>query len=59
MSGLVIFELKKPGVPARATFDEGLAHCKQQILAVIWFNALLTTSIGADTFLRALWFRPA
>ena len=28
---LVVIELKKPGVPARAAFDENLTHYKQQI----------------------------
>jgi hypothetical protein len=27
---LVVIELKKPGVPARAAFDENLTHYKQQ-----------------------------
>jgi type I restriction enzyme R subunit len=31
---LVVLELKKPGVPARAAFDENLTHYKQQIPAL-------------------------
>ena len=33
---LVVIELKKPGVPARAAFDENLTHYKQQIPALFW-----------------------
>ncbi len=36
---LVVIELKKTGVPARAAFDENLTHYKQQIPALFWFNA--------------------
>jgi hypothetical protein len=45
-------ELKKPGVPARAAFDENLTHYKQQIPALFWFNALLITSMLAARNLR-------
>ena len=38
---LMVIELKKPGVPARAAFDENLTHYKQQIPALFWFNAPL------------------
>jgi len=38
----VVIELKKPGVPARAAFDENLTHYKQQIPALFWYNALLS-----------------
>ena len=41
---LVVIELKKPGVPARAAFDENLTHYKEQIPALFWFNALLIAS---------------
>jgi type I restriction enzyme R subunit len=37
----VVIELKKPGVPACAAFDENLTHYKQQIPALFWFNAPL------------------
>jgi type I restriction enzyme R subunit len=42
----VVIELKKPGVPARAAFDENLTHYKQQIPALFWFNALKIASNG-------------
>ena len=45
----VVIELKKPGVPARAAFDENLTHYKQQIPALCWFNALLIASNGTDS----------
>ena len=45
---LVVIELKKPGVPARAAFDENLTHCKQQIPVLFWFDALLIASNGTD-----------
>ena len=40
--------MKKPGVPARAAFDENLTHYKQQIPALFWFNTLLIASNGTD-----------
>ena len=43
---LVVIELKKPGVPARAGFEENLTHHKQQIPSVFWFNARLIKSNG-------------
>jgi type I restriction enzyme R subunit len=46
---LVIIELKKPGVPARAAFDENLTHYKQEIPALFCFNALLIASNGTDS----------
>lgn len=46
---LVVIELKKPGVPARAAFDENLTHYKQQIPALFWSNALLIASNGTDS----------
>ena len=45
---LVVIELKKSGVPARAAFDENLTHYQQQIPALFWFNALLIASNGTD-----------
>ena len=51
---LVVIELKKPGVPARAAFDENLTHYKQQIPALFWFNALLIASNGTDTRVGSL-----
>ena len=35
---LVVIELKKPGVPARAAFDENLTHYKAEIPQLFWFN---------------------
>lgn len=50
----VVIELKKPGVPARAAFDENLTHYKQQITALFWSNALLIASNGADSRVGSL-----
>jgi type I restriction enzyme, R subunit len=50
----VVIELKKPGVPARAAFDENLSHYKQQIPALFWFNALLIASNGTDSRVGSL-----
>jgi type I restriction enzyme R subunit len=41
---LVVIELKKPGVPARAAFDENLTHYKAELPQLFWFNALLIAS---------------
>ena len=46
---LVVIELKKPGVPARAAFDENLTHYKAEIPQLFWFNALLIASNGTDS----------
>jgi type I restriction enzyme R subunit len=51
---LVVIELKKPGVPARAAFDENLTHYKQQIPALFWFNAHLIASNGTDSRVGSL-----
>jgi type I restriction enzyme R subunit len=51
---LVVIELKKPGVPARAAFDENLTHYKQQIPALFWFNALLIASNGTGSRVGSL-----
>ena len=51
---LVVIELKQPGVPARAAFDENLTHYKQQIPALFWFNALLIASNGTDSRVGSL-----
>lgn len=50
----VVIELKKPGVPARAAFDENLTHYKQQIPALFWSNALLIASNGNDSRVGSL-----
>jgi type I restriction enzyme R subunit len=51
---LVVIELKKPGVPARAAFDENLTHYKEQIPALFWFNALRIASNGTDSRVGSL-----
>ena len=50
----VVIELKKPGVPARAAFDENLTHYKQQIPALFAFNAFLIASNGTDSRVGSL-----
>jgi len=51
---LVVIELKKPGVPARAAFDENLTHYKAEISQLFWFNALLIASNGTDSRVGSL-----
>ena len=51
---LVVRELKKPGVPARAAFDENLTHYKAEIPQLFWFNALLIASNGTDSRVGSL-----
>jgi type I restriction enzyme, R subunit len=51
---LVVIELKKPGVPARAAFDENLTHYKAQIPALFWYNALMIASNGTDSRVGSL-----
>ena len=46
---VVVIELKKPGRPARAAFDENLTHYKAEISQLTWFNALLIASNGTDS----------
>jgi type I restriction enzyme, R subunit len=49
---MVVIELKKPGVPARAAFDENLTsykHPQNGIPGLFVFNALLIASNGADS----------
>ncbi len=50
----VVIELKKPGVQARAAYDENLTHYKQQIPALFWSNALLIASNGTDSRVGSL-----
>ncbi|MEN6587360.1 MAG: type I restriction endonuclease subunit R, partial [Sulfuricella sp.] len=50
----VVIELKKPGVPARAAFDENLTHYKQQIPSLFWYNAFLIASNGTDSRVGSL-----
>src|SRR3546814_1247966 len=51
---LVVIELKKPGGPARAAFDENLTHYKQQVPQLFWCNALLIASNGSDSRVGSL-----
>jgi type I restriction enzyme R subunit len=51
---LVVIELKKPGVSARAAFDENLTHYKQQIPRLFWYNALMIASNGTDSRVGSL-----
>lgn len=49
---LVVIELKKPGVPARAAFDENLTsykHAQNGVPALFWYNAFLIASNGTDS----------
>ena len=62
ISGLpvVVIELKQPGMPARAAFDENLSRYQQQIPALFWFNALLIPWNGTKSrvgLLMADWER--
>jgi type I restriction enzyme R subunit len=50
----MVIELKKPGVPARAAFDENLTHYKKEIPQLFWFNALLIASNGTDSRVGSL-----
>jgi type I restriction enzyme R subunit len=50
----VVIELKKPGVPARAAFDENLTHYKLQIPQLFWYNAFLIASNGTDSRVGSL-----
>ena len=50
----VVIELKKPGVPARAAFDENLTHYRQEIPQLFWCNALLIASNGTDSRVGSL-----
>jgi type I restriction enzyme R subunit len=46
---LVVIELKKPGVSARAAFGENLTAYKSDIPQLFWSNALLIASNGTDS----------
>ncbi|MBI3270967.1 MAG: type I restriction endonuclease subunit R [Planctomycetes bacterium] len=50
----VVVELKKPGVPARAGFDDNLTCYKADIPALLAFNALLIASNGTDSRVGSL-----
>lgn len=48
----VVIELKKPGVPARAAFDENLTsyqHPQNGCPALFWYNAFLVASNGTES----------
>lgn len=45
----VVVELKKPGVSARAAFDENLTHYKREVPQLFWYNALLIASNGVES----------
>ncbi len=47
-------ELKKPGVPARAAFDENLTSYKADIPQLFWSSALLIASNGTDSRVGSL-----
>jgi type I restriction enzyme R subunit len=54
---MVVIELKKPGVPARAAFDENLTsykHPQNGIPALFVFNALMIASNGTDSRVGSL-----
>jgi len=51
---LVVIELKKPGVAARAGFDDNLTHYKDQIPALFWYNAVMIASNGTDSRVGSL-----
>ncbi len=50
----VVIELKRPGVPACAAFDENLTHYKNEIPALFWYNGLLIASNGTDSRVGSL-----
>lgn len=50
----IVIELKKPGVSARAAFDENLTHYKREVPQLLWFNALLIASNGTDSRVGSL-----
>lgn len=51
---LVVIELKRPGVPAKAAFDENLTHYKREIAPLFWYNALMIASNGTDSRVGSL-----
>jgi type I restriction enzyme, R subunit len=51
---LVVIEFKKPGVPARAAFDENLTAYKSDIPQLFWHNAFLIASNGTDSRVGSL-----
>jgi type I restriction enzyme R subunit len=51
---LLVIELKKPGVPARAAFDDNLKCYKADIPHLFVYNALLIASNGTDSRVGSL-----
>ena len=51
---LVVIEFKKPGVPARAAFDDNLTHYKAAIPQLFWSNAFLIASNGTASRIGSL-----
>ena len=51
---MVVGELKKPGVPAQAGFDENLTWYKEVIPQLFWSNAFLISSNGIDSRVGSL-----
>ena len=50
----VVVELKAPGVPARAAYDDNLTHYKAQIPQLFWYSALLIASNGTESRVGSL-----
>jgi len=51
---LVVMEFKKPGVPARAAFDDNITSYKSDIPQLFWYNALLIASNGTESRVGSL-----
>lgn len=51
---LVVIEFKKPGVSARAAFDDNLTHYKAQIPQLFWYNAFMIASNGTESTIGSL-----
>jgi len=51
---LVVIEFKKPGVSARAAFDDNLTAYKSDIPQLFWHNALLIASNGTESRVGSL-----
>ncbi|MFN8586487.1 MAG: type I restriction endonuclease subunit R [Candidatus Eisenbacteria bacterium] len=51
---LLVVELKKPAVPARAAFDENLTHYKREIPQLLRYNAIMIASNGTDSRVGSL-----
>jgi type I restriction enzyme R subunit len=54
---MVVIELKKPGVPARAAFDENLTsykHSQNGIPSLFTYNAFISCSNGTDSRIGSL-----